>query len=285
MDEVLGRMKQDARLVNPLARRIRDYERQAGSGEGNAHVLDKALQQIRKLMDGLSASENRQNLEQWYNRQLELVRQMKDEFRYRFGNELKAAVAQQGLELQGQFPKLHAGLYAVNVDFETGNAAIFWGPEIERIRSRIALSAPEIARFIAGFDQRLKKQEFRPEIFLRAVNDAYELRRSELNVAAGSRVYLVELLAAITFARQPKKFAVNPNRENFQEYSRIQFGFDLYRLKQSGKLALEESQLQLSVATFDSTTEKSKSIWVPDNETGAGTYYSYISFVPKTGGS
>ena len=46
-----------------------------------------------------------------------------------------------------------------------------------------------------------------------------------------------------------------------------------------------ESQLQLSVATFDSTTEKSKSIWVPDNEAGTGTYYSYVSFVPKTGGS
>jgi hypothetical protein len=280
MDEILGRMKQDARLVSPLTRRIREYERLAASGEGNAHLLEKALQRVRKVLDGLSPSETHQSLEDWYGRQAERIRQMKDEFRYRFGNDLKAALAQQGLELQGQFPKLRAGLYSISVDFEAGYAGVFWGPEIERIRTRAALSVSEIARLVASFDARLRKAEFKPDAFLRALSEGYDRRLSELQLASGSRVYLVELLSFVAFARQPKKFAVNPSRENFQEYSRIHFGFDLYRLKQSGNLLLGDRRMQLAVATFDSTTEKSKSIWIPDNEQGAGTYYSYLSFAP-----
>jgi len=281
MDEVLGRMKQDARLVSPLTRRIREYERLAASGESNAHLLEKALQQVRKLLDGLSPSENHQSLEDWYGRQAERIRQMKDEFRYRFGNDLKTALAQQGMELQGQFPKLRVGRYAISVDFEAGYAGVFWGPEIERIRTRVPLSVAEIARLVTGFDARLRKAEFKPDAFLREVGEGYDRRLNELRLAPGSRVYLVELLSFIAFARQPKKFAVNPSRENFQEYSRIHFGFDLYRLKQSANLMLGDRRMQLAVATFDSTTEKSKSIWVPDNEQGAGTYYSYVSFAPS----
>lgn len=285
MDETLARLKQDARLVSPLVRRVKDYERLAESGQSNAHLLERALQAAGKLLESLSPSDNRAHLQEWYERQVARIREMKDEFRYRFGNELKAALAQQGMELQGQFPKLKAGLYEIAVDFEAGNAGVSWGPGIERIRTRIALSATEIARFIAGFDARLKKAGSEPDAFLRVLSEAYEERRSALSLLPASRVYLVELLGHIAFARQPKKFALNPSRENFQEYSRIQFGLDLFRLKQSGRLALGDRHLQLSVATFDSTTEKGKSIWVPDNETGAGTYYSYLSFVPVAGGS
>lgn len=284
MDEILGRMKQDARLVNPLTRRIREYERLAASGESNAYLLEKALQSVRKVLDGLSPSESHQSLEDWYGRQAERIRQMKDEFRYRFGNDLKAALAQQGMELQGQFPKLRAGLYSISVDFEAGYAGVFWGPEIERIRTRVPLSAAEIARLVTSFDARLRKAEFKPDTLLRALGDGYDRRLVELNLTPGSRVYLVELLSFIAFARQPKKFAVNPSRENFQEYSRIHFGFDLYRLKQSGNLVLGDRRMQLAVATFDSTVEKSKSIWVPDNEQGAGTYYSYLNFAPTEQG-
>jgi hypothetical protein len=131
----------------------------------------------------------------------------------------------------------------------------------------------------------LKKAEFKPDAFLRVLSEAYEDRLRALSLMPASRVYLVELLGHLAFARQPKKFAVNPSRENFQEYSRIQFGYDLFRLKQSGRLAIGDRHLQLSVATFDSTTEKGKSIWVPDSEAGAGTYYSYLSFVPTPGAS
>ncbi len=56
---------------------------------------------------------------------------------------------------------------------------------------------------------------------------------------------------------------------------------DLYRLKKSEVHAIENHIVKLSVATFDATTEKKRSLWVPDNEQGDGTYYSYLSFLPE----
>ena len=194
-------MKQDARLVSPLARRVKDYERLAASGESNAHLLEKALQgsascwrvcrrrtTMRIFRNGTSAGRR--------------IREMKDEFRYRFGSELKAALAQQGMELQGS-SETESRLYEIVVDFEAGNAGVFWGPGIERIRTRIALSATEIAGFIGGFDAHLKKTEFKPDAFLRILSEAYEQRLSTLSLMLESRVYVVELLGHIAFARSP----------------------------------------------------------------------------------
>lgn len=272
-------MRQDARRVNPLVRRIQEYERLAASEVSNTYLLEKALVPIKKLLDEISASENKQHLGEWYACQLERIQQLKDEFRYRFGTDLKQALEKHGLTLEGQFPVLRAGLYAVKLNFDTGFAGIFWGPEIEPIRAKVKLSIADIEKTVAGFDRKLKGTSLKAAEFLKSLLQGYDRLLDSVGLPKGNRVFLTELLREIVFSVQSRKFAVNPTRENFQEYSRIQFGYDLFRLKQSNQLAGDNRRLHLSVATFDSTTDRGKSLWVPDNERGEGTFYSYASFV------
>jgi hypothetical protein len=78
--------------------------------------------------------------------------------------------------------------------------------------------------------------------------------------------------------QQPPGFRLNPTQEKFVEYPRIRFSYDLFRLRQAGQFQAGEDRLKLHVANFDATTEKAKALWVPDNEAGDGTHYSYVSF-------
>jgi hypothetical protein len=278
MMQMLTQMQQDARRLAPLVRRVKEYEELQKDEIANVHRLEKALPHIRQQINLLTESDRKAKLLEWCGEQDARVRSLKDDFRYRFGGDLKAALAEHGLPLEGQFPLLHAGFYTTKVDFEAGYARIYWGPEVEVIRSRLALSAADVANAIVSFDQQLKHRGFQASVFVRQLNAAYERNLQASGRPAASRVLITEIMGEVAFQIQPKKFAVNPVRENFQDYSRVQFGYDLYRLKQSGEQVSGGKVLRLFVATFDSTTEKSKSLWVPDSEQGTGTYYSYLSF-------
>jgi hypothetical protein len=281
MEELLRRMLSDGRQARILLRRIQDYQKLAGAELSNTYRLEQALPAIRRLVDGLSDAEHKCRLLEWCAQQEAQIRGLKDDFRFRFGSELKERLERQGLALSGQLPVLHAGRYTIRLDFDTGSAALYWGPEIERIRGRVRLAAEEIERVLADFDGRLKARPFKPQEFLKLLGTAYDRFLYGQRLVPGSRVLLVDLLREIAFLTQPRKFALNPVRDNFQDYSRIQFGYDLFRLRQSEQPVLDGRRLRLSVATFDSTTEKARSLWVPDNEQGSGTYYSYLSFAEE----
>jgi hypothetical protein len=279
MLEFLGRMQQDGKLARALSRRIQDYEKLSSAELSNTYLLEQALVPIKKQAAGLSATEYRQQLQEWCGQQEERIRALKDEFRFRFGTDLKAALEPHGVTLTGQFPILRAGFYTIKLDFDLGHATVYWGPEVEKIRGRAKLAVVEIEKTVVGFDQQLKAHATRPEEFLALLFDAYERHLHRAGLATGTRLLLVDLMREIAFAVQPRKFAINPTRENYREYSRVHFGYDLYRLKQADSLVVKGCQLRLSVATFDSTTEKARSLWAPDNERGEGTYYSYLSFI------
>ena len=278
MIPVLTQMQQDAKLLKPMARRVAEYEALLADEAANLHLLEKSLPPIQKLVAALSEGDGKLKLQEWVSGQDARIRTLKDEFRYRFGSDLKSALGTHGLALEGQFPLLRVGCYTIRADFDTGRARISWGTEVETIRSRIPLSAEEIAKAVATFDAQLKKREFQARSFTALLRTAWERARQSPGRAPAERVLLTEAMTEMALLTQPRAFAVNPVRENFRDYSRIQFGFDLYRLKHAPEEDRGGSRLRLFVATFDSTTAKAKSLWVPDSETGSGTWYSYLSF-------
>jgi hypothetical protein len=279
--DLLERRQRDARWLRPLLRYGAEYERLALTPDANTYRLEKSLGAIRRLAQGFSDSEDRRQILDWCEEQERRIQGLKDDFRFRFGDGLRAALAERGYALSGQFPTLRVGLYTVKLDFDAGTAAIFWGPEVEGIRTRIPLASALIAAAVAEFDQRLQGGEFSAETYLALLLRAYLRARPVGPAAEAARVRLTAVLPEVALLLQPKKFGVNPVRANFRDYSRVQFGFDLFRLRRRDALIAGGQRLQLTVATFDSTTEKARALWVPDNEQGEGTYFSYLSFVAE----
>ncbi|MEO0086030.1 MAG: hypothetical protein ABIK37_05310 [candidate division WOR-3 bacterium] len=261
-----------------LAKRLAAYEKLGAKEGGEVFARERALTEMAALIEAFPAADVRQRLVEWYAAETQVVQELKEQARFEFGQQLAAALVGSGMAVRGQMPVLRIGLFTLRAELEVGTATVFWGPEIEKLRGGLKLDPAGLAAVLRNWNESLRKKAAAPEEFVRKLHAAY--RRSCLagGVAEGGRVFLVSVLAELVMMMQPESFRVNPAKEKFVEYPRVRFSFDLFRLRQAGIAAAGEVRLRLHVANFDATTEKSRAVWVPDNEDGEGTHYSYISF-------
>jgi hypothetical protein len=264
-----------------LARRLVAYRGLLSDPIGSVHARASALVELSEAVRAFPDSDVRAQLLEWCRTESAAVEQSRAEFRFEFGRQLLAGLEGSGMTVKGQLPLLRVGLFTVRTDFEAGSATVFWGPEIERLKSGLALAPAELAKTLRSWNERLRQKAVNPTKFVARLHAAYRRHCGVGGLPEGSRVFLLDLLSELVLLMQPESFRLNPAREKFVEYPRVRFSFDLFRLKQGGPLTVGDVQLKLHVANFDATTEKAKALWVPNSEEGDGTHYSYMSFSPQ----
>jgi len=263
-----------------LARRLVAYRVLLSDPVNNAHARAKALAELDSAIQAFPDSEIRSRLVEWYREESATIEQSRAEFRFEFGRQLVSGLDGSGMAIKGQLPLLRVGLFTVRADFEAGSAAVFWGPEIEKLKSGLALAPTGLAKILRKWNERLRQKAQDPKKLATKLHAAYRRYCGLGGLPDGTRVFLLDLLSELVLQMQPESFRLNPAREKFVEYPRVRFSFDLFQLKQAGAFAVGDRQLKLHVANFDATTEKAKALWVPNSEEGDGTHYSYISFSP-----
>lgn len=279
MTEGAVRLREIAKKAQIIAKKLEAWQKIKDQPTLDIPRLEKSLATIKTLLNNFPAPEIKTELLNWLTNEEDLVKKAKEEFRFQFGNQLKELCAKDGFFLKGQLPLLKVGCYTLKIDFESGWAGLYWGPQVQTIKAKIPLSVPLICQTLRNFDGQLKKRALPAQEFLKKLYEAYR-RYISLNPSfrAGDKILLIDLLQELVILLQPASFRADPTKEKFRTYSRIQFGYDLFMLKQSEQLTIGKKKLRLAVATFNATTDKTKSLWVPDNLEGDGTYYSYIAF-------
>jgi hypothetical protein len=265
-----------------LARRLVAYRGLLSDPVNNVHARARAVAELSGAIQAFPDSEVRQKLAEWCRNEAAAIEQGRAEFRFEFGRQLVAGLEGSGMTVRGQLPLLRVGLFTVRADFEAGGAAVFWGPEIEKLKSGIALAPADLAATLKRWNERLRLKSVEPAKLAARLHAAYRRLCGFGGHNEGTRVFLLDLLSELVLLMQPESFRLNPSQDKFVEYPRVRFSYDLYRLKLAGAFAVGDMQLKLHVANFDATTEKAKALWVPNNEEGDGTHYSYISFSPMT---
>ncbi len=281
-------MKEPVALVQALARKyaqlakcLDGYSQVAEADVGGPYRKQNLLTRIHSLIDILPESIVKDQLLGWCQSEETRVDQEREEFKFLFLKEMGASLSRLGMGVRGQIPTLRIGFFTVKVDLQRGVAAIYWGPQVERLKENIVLVPDELITALQKCTEELcDGSEADPRELLNLLYSAY--RRCVLCASAslGTRIALSEVFRELVMLRQPPAFQINPVRENLREYPRVQFSYDLFRLRQTGFSEIEGVRLRLHVATFDAAAEKTKALWVPDNEMGEGTNYSHISFVP-----
>ncbi len=261
-----------------LARRLIAYRGLLSDPVNNVHARAKAITELSSAIQAFPDSEVRGRLVEWCRNEAAAIEQGRAEFKFEFGRQLVAGLEGSGMTIKGQLPLLRVGLFTVRADFEAGSATIFWGPEVEKLKSGLSLGPGELATTLRKWNERLRQKSVEPTKLAARLHAAYRRLCVLGGLNEGTRVFLLDLLSELVLLMQPESFRLNPAQEKFVEYPRVRFSYDLFRLKQAGAFAVGEVQLKLHVANFDATTEKAKALWVPDNEEGEGTHYSYISF-------
>ncbi|MEO0049970.1 MAG: hypothetical protein ABIK42_02370 [candidate division WOR-3 bacterium] len=281
MEGLVVLLKELSSRSQQVAKRLTVYQRLLQEPVQNAYEREHLLNEIENLASGLANGEVKERLHQWLKEEREKVGEAKEEFRFEFGRKLLLGLEGSGIDVKGQLPFLRVGLFSVRADFATGKATIFWGPEIERLKTGVKLEPISLAKLLRSYQESLTKKAIKePEGFLQRLYQAYQRLLYARSLPEGERVFLIDLLAELVLLLQPDAFRINPTRERFVDYPRIRFSYDLYLLKRSGVRTVAGKRVKFSVANFDMTQEKAKALWVPDTDEGEGTYYSYIAFVP-----
>ncbi len=259
-----------------ITKLLAEYEKLKENPSENAYILEKNLNEIKKAAGLLPDFSLKESLMSWIEHAKGELEKAKEDFRFRFGQQLKELLQKDGKQLRGQYPLLKIGFYTLNLNFEFGEATLYFGPEIEKIRSKIPLQPIKIYEMIKRYDNDLRTVKSTPEDIFRSLYDAYSRRIKLDNKSFGEKLLITEVLSEFVMLKQSKKFFTDPQKSNFREYSRVKLSYLLYFLKKSDVL---EKGIRLYVATFDATVDKIHSIWIPESEDGEGTYYSHISFV------
>lgn len=183
----------------------------------------------------------------------------------RLGSELEQLLSKVNIRLSGQIPLLRAGFFNIEVKPGKDHAVIWFGPEQERLE-QCALNAGVIADLLIRTRDTLGAG-LTPEDFKARLVESY---RRSLYPGSSGPAPICRVLAEMAWVLQDEKFRTDPRKALFRGYSRADFSFDLFRMRQSN------SQLRLSVATRSQTRRRADFLWIPDDDTGKGTTYSRL---------
>lgn len=268
-----GLVKQTGRIVKSL----QAYEKLLARPADNAYLLQKKIGEIEHAASALStgAPGAADALQEWLTGQRAVIERAKDDLRFGFGQRLKELFEPDGIAVRGQYPLLRIGMYTLKLNFEFGEAALFFGPEVEKIEPRIPLHPETIRGLVRRHDHGIRTAAADLTGAYRDLAAAYERCTKIAGKAYGEKILISDVLKEYVFLKQPKQFGIDARRGNFREIPRVKLSYLLYQLR---NLKTPERDLCLHVATFDATTDKLRSFWVPDNEAGDGTHCAYISF-------
>ncbi|MGM9997782.1 MAG: hypothetical protein ACI38Q_00030 [Candidatus Bruticola sp.] len=118
-------------------------------------------------------------------------------------------------------------------------------------------------------------QEYFADVWT-AYNTMLRCRRKSV----GDRVPLHDIWAVLSVLRQNQEFRDSGDSRFFKEYSRLQFCWDIVRLRRCGGLQRGKLRLNLSTATIGTTKNKEKVFWLDDG-VGNGQYYLSLWFQNK----
>lgn len=274
MKEIVEGFRVLIKTSNKITKLLNDYTKLKEKPIDNAYVLERKLVELLKIATTLADFDLKNLLVNWLNQEKKEIERLKEEFRFTFGEQLRTLFQQDNRTIKGQYPILRVGFYTLVLNFEFGEASLYFGPQIEKIRSKLPLEPAKIFQTIKKFDEDLKKIKFDPEEFYLDLKNAYKRSLAILNKPYGEKVLLVDVFDEYVFLKQSVQFLIDPRKENYREFSRIELAYFLYLFKKS---EFGQQPIHLYIATFDATTDKKQSIWIPDDEEGEGTYYGYMA--------
>lgn len=187
----------------------------------------------------------------------------------KFAKELDELLRNPRLSLTGHLPNLRFGIYTIVINLKLDKISILFGQSEERI-AQLPFEVKKVSDFI--INSKLGSSD-EPQDFLKKLEKAYH----RILVRDEGKVHICNLLPEMILLMQPNTFLANPQRENFKEYKRTDFSFDLFRVRQ-WFLSQRSDRLpfDLTVATKAFTQSKKDFLWIPDNENGDGRTYSHL---------
>jgi hypothetical protein len=205
----------------------------------------------------------------------EELRLKEEELKTKFGMALATSLKVSGFTLEGNYPKLKTSFYTIDVDITLDKVTLWFGSEIEKLDTTKAIPEKVVESLLKNHDA-LTKRPFDEKAFLRMLKTAYQMYLTASRKSSGNDAPLSEIHALFSLLMQKEKFRRNPVKENYTEYMRGMFSYDLSRLKNR---IIDQSELKLITATMMDTRNKGDFFWIPPFDGTPSGSYARIKFV------
>ncbi|MCW3135350.1 MAG: hypothetical protein N2V77_00180 [Canidatus Methanoxibalbensis ujae] len=274
-EEILKILSEEKNNLQNLLKFIKNINKYQNDQLKNLHRIK---QNIVKIKNALKQSK----LEDFVKERVEIyiqsvnskVIKWEEDAKRNFGQKLENELKERGFELRGHYPLLKVSFYTLEVDLENFKVLIWYGPQQEKLEI-CKLIPEEIVKKLRIIHDKITQRHFDDNEFLSKVYEAYKISVYRQNKKSGDQISISDILFEYAFLIQDKKFRTNPLKNNYKEYGRVLFSYDLYRLRER---RLNDRELSLITATRAYTRRKSDFLWIPSNEKGDGSYISHIKF-------
>ena len=270
--EILSREKSN---IQNLLKTIKNIDRYQDDPISNLYKIKQEVVKIEKILKQ-SKLDNfvKENIEQHIGDVKSKIPKWEENIKKTFGQNLEHELRKVGFELRGHYPSLKVLFYTLKIDLENFKVSIWYGPEQEKLE--VCKLVPEdVVKRLKIIHDKITQRRFNDNDFLSKVYEAYRVSLYRQNKELGAPIPISDILFEYVFLIQDKRFKANPVKNNYKEYGRVFFSYDLYRLKER---RINNVELSLITATRAYTRRKSDFLWIPSNERGDGNYISHIKF-------
>ena len=162
--------------------------------------------------------------------------------------------------------------FTVHVDIDRNQAELRFA---ELKVGAVEAEAAAILKARAHHVEALNGRDWSAEAYLRLLNRAW--RRTEKTAGAE----IGDVLFEVACLKQSPMFRKRPTKKLYQDYTKLQFAWDLTRLRRERLLQVDGVRLSIQPATGGSTRNKSGLIWL-ENGPGRGHWCQTLRFVEAT---
>lgn len=246
----------------------------------NLSTIQKKVKVLKELLEKSepNKSDNDQVTNWLESYQPKLIKIEQEVKKKSFANELAKELKSLDMSLEGQYPNLKAGFFSLQLDFTKDILKLWYGYEQELLGEyRILGNAKEVKKQIESF---LKNggSGLEPEAFIDKLKKAYQFLLQHKNEHNNQGIPIIQVwLRMASWEIQSDQFQQEPLTKNMKDYSRADFSYDLYK---SQKIASQKG-LHLTVAVKAYTQNRQDYLWIPSNDRGDGSVFSFIKFEEK----
>lgn len=201
-----------------------------------------------------------------------------------FGQALRDALAELGIEIRGRPPRFELGRFEINADFVNRTASILYGKDVVSRRAPLSVEAVVKAyqRDVKLITGRNEDGDRWIELFYQAWQNAQ--RKRDLPVRPeGVRVNIVDCYFELVLLRQGKGFRSAPLKRTFVEYTRAEFVYDFFEFANQQRRAYRGRRVNVHSSTKSQTESPDKSFWIVEGDSPfAGRYMTDVEFVRES---
>lgn len=270
LEQVRQEIKGFKKDIDAANRLLQDIARLDKQRDGNLSKLQAYLTKLEKMLQTVGqASTSVNNVHNWLDTYRQELTAAQETIKKQFGAELECLLKEQGINLAGQYPRLKAGLFTIELDFDNERVKLWYGPQQEYL-SQCSLAADKVAEQTLQAKKQLGSA-LQPEEFLARLQKAVS---RVVGNAPDQPAPIIQVLGEMAHLMQTSHFYTDPSRENFKSYSRADFSYDLFRIR-----SVAGTKFRLSTATRAQTRNRRDFLWIPNNEIGDGMTYSQIQIL------